>query len=57
MCGKGGVLYLVEGKPYCPACMYEKRPPLSYDGPERRRRPVSTPFTRRGGDGGSKRSR
>ncbi len=57
MCGKGGVLYLVEEKPYCPACMYEKRPPLSYDGPERRRRPVSTPFTRRDEDGGSKRSR
>jgi len=41
---------MVEGKPYCPACMYRKHPPLEYDGPERRDESVSTPFTRRAGD-------
>jgi len=51
MCGKGGLLYLVEGNPYCPSCMYEKHPPLGYEGPERRRNPVATPFTRRAKDG------
>jgi hypothetical protein len=42
---------MVEGNPYCPACMYKRHPPLEYDGPERRRfAPRSTPFTRRSED-------
>jgi hypothetical protein len=51
LCGKTGIVYMVEQKPYCPSCMYKRHPPLEYDGPERRRyAPRSTPFTRRSED-------
>lgn len=51
LCGRTGVVYLIEGRPYCPSCMYRKHPPLEYDGPDRRRySPHSTPFTRRSED-------
>ena len=47
MCGKEGMLYMLEGKPYCPTCLSKKRPPLDYRGPERRRGQRPTPFLRR----------
>ena len=51
LCGRSGLVYLIEGRPYCPSCMYRMRPPLEYDGPERRRfTPHSTSFTRRAED-------
>ncbi|HET9794336.1 MAG TPA: hypothetical protein VFS34_07725 [Thermoanaerobaculia bacterium] len=50
LCGRSGLLYLVEGRPCCPSCMYRQRPPLEYAGPERRSSPVPTLFTRRSED-------
>ena len=50
MCGKDGLVYMVEGKPYCPSCMSKKRPPLNYEGPERRRIRKPTMYLRRDGD-------
>ena len=47
LCGRGGLLYMAEGKPFCPACMKKAHPPLPYDGPERRSRQASTPWRRR----------
>ena len=50
ICGKEGLVYMVEGNPYCPACMSKKRPPLRYGGPERRRLRKPTMYLRREGD-------
>jgi hypothetical protein len=50
MCGKDGLVYMVEGNPYCPSCMSTKRPPLRYGGPERRRIQKPTMYLRREGD-------
>ncbi len=49
-CGKGGVIYMVDGEPVCSRCMTKRRPPLSYKGPDRRRRQIPTPFLRRASD-------
>ena len=49
-CGKEGVLYMLQGAPYCPSCYSKKHPPLRYTGPERRRRQVNTMYLRREGD-------
>ncbi len=50
-CGKGGLLYALEGHHYCPTCLSKKRPPLPYRGPERRRRNNNAVgFTRRSTD-------
>jgi len=50
MCGKEGIIYMLEGQPYCPSCMSKKRPPLRYTGPERRRIQKPTMYLRREGD-------
>ncbi|MGH9441342.1 MAG: hypothetical protein ACRD16_03600 [Thermoanaerobaculia bacterium] len=50
-CGAEGVIYLLGGEPVCSRCMSKRRPPLQYDGPDRRRRQVPTPFLRRETDG------
>jgi hypothetical protein len=50
MCGKDGIIYMLEGKPFCPSCMSKKRPPLRYTGPERRRVQKPTMYLRREGD-------
>jgi hypothetical protein len=39
---------MLEGKPYCSACLAEKRPPLEYKGIERRKAQKPTYFRRRG---------
>jgi hypothetical protein len=50
-CGKPGLVYRLGNRFYCPSCLREKRPPLSYRGPERRRRLLNTTgFTRRSSD-------
>jgi hypothetical protein len=50
-CGKSGIVYVHEGRNYCPPCLDELRPPLPYDGPERRRgEPNLLGFTRRSED-------
>lgn len=49
-CGKGGVLYMFEGSPYCPSCYSQKHPPLRYGGPERRRFQKPTLYLRRKDD-------
>jgi hypothetical protein len=36
-CGKTGIVYILDGRYLCPACMSKHRPPLPYRGPERRR--------------------
>jgi hypothetical protein len=50
MCGKDGIVYMLEGSPLCPSCMTKKRPPLRYKGPERRRIQKPTMYLRREGD-------
>lgn len=50
LCGRGGMLYMVNGKPFCPGCMKKAVPPLPYDGPERRSRQARTPWRRRKSD-------
>ena len=50
LCGKEGIIYMLEGKPYCPSCMSKKRPPLPHSGPERRNLQVPTMYLRRSGD-------
>ena len=49
-CGKGGIIYMVDGDPVCSGCMTKHRPPLTYKGPDRRRRQVPTMFLRRSTD-------
>jgi len=50
LCGREGVIYMLEGKPYCPSCMAKERPPLPHFGPERRRRQKPTVYLRRATD-------
>ena len=50
LCGRDGIIYMLEGKPYCPDCMSKKRPPLPHVGPERRRHQTSTVYGRRESD-------
>ena len=49
-CGAEGIIYMIEGQPVCSRCMSKRRPPLTYKGPDRRRRQVSTMFLRRATD-------
>ena len=49
-CGAEGIIYMVDGEPVCSRCMTRRRPPLTYKGPDRRRRQVATPFLRRASD-------
>jgi DNA-directed RNA polymerase subunit RPC12/RpoP len=46
-CGAEGIIYMVDGEPVCSRCMSKRRPPLTYNGPDRRRRQAPTPFLRR----------
>jgi len=49
-CRKDGILYMLDGLPYCPSCYSAKHPPLRYTGPERRRIQKPTMYLRREGD-------
>jgi hypothetical protein len=57
LCGRGGMLYMVDRKPVCPGCMKKAHPPLQYGGPERRDRQASTPWRRRNKDASIKSTR
>lgn len=50
LCGREGIIYMFEAKPYCPSCMSKKRPPIPHTGPERRRIQTPTVYGRRESD-------
>lgn len=57
LCGRAGMLYMVDGKAICPGCMKKALPPLQYGGPERRSGQARTPWRRRNSDGSIKSTR
>lgn len=53
-CRSEGVLYMFQGKAYCSACLARRRPPMTYEGPERRKTQVPGIWRRRATDSSGK---